>query len=223
MEGRQGVLGSWGAFEGCWSVSERVSGACSRVFRGGGAQQGCLRGGGACLGCEGGCQASSGVCLSSAPLPNLPTDPPPPPCLSPQASVVNGMGGPVGRGSREVELEEVLERQRGELAQLRERLSLLCRQLAELEEALASAHRDLAKAQESNAKLQRDLKEVRTPPGPSPPPLQDRLAWLLPRLPTQGLPALAWALDLASFLPKPGSGLQCMVLPPNAYVHLSVP
>ncbi|XP_059584163.1 liprin-alpha-3 isoform X1 [Alligator mississippiensis] len=76
------------------------------------------------------------------------------------ASVVNGMGGPVGRGSREVELEEVLERQRGELAQLRERLSLLCRQLAELEEALASAHRDLAKAQESNAKLQRDLKEA---------------------------------------------------------------
>ncbi|XP_019406602.1 PREDICTED: liprin-alpha-3 isoform X6 [Crocodylus porosus] len=76
------------------------------------------------------------------------------------ASVVNGMGGPAGRGGREAELEEVLERQRGELAQLRERLSLLCRQLAELEEALASAHRDLAKAQESNAKLQRDLKEA---------------------------------------------------------------
>uniref|UniRef100_A0A7M4FDC3 PTPRF interacting protein alpha 3 n=1 Tax=Crocodylus porosus TaxID=8502 RepID=A0A7M4FDC3_CROPO len=77
-----------------------------------------------------------------------------------EASVVNGMGGPAGRGGREAELEEVLERQRGELAQLRERLSLLCRQLAELEEALASAHRDLAKAQESNAKLQRDLKEA---------------------------------------------------------------
>ncbi|KAM9112980.1 LOW QUALITY PROTEIN: liprin-alpha-3 [Pangshura tecta] len=77
------------------------------------------------------------------------------------AAAVNGAGPPSrGRGGREPEPGELLERQREELAQLRERLRLLCRQLAELEEELAGARRDLAKAQEANAKLQRDLKEA---------------------------------------------------------------
>ncbi|KAK9397083.1 liprin-alpha-3 [Crotalus adamanteus] len=73
----------------------------------------------------------------------------------------NGSGTlDLGRGSRESELEEVLERQRGELSQLKERLTMLCRQMAELEEELATAQRDLIKSEEINAKLQRDLKEA---------------------------------------------------------------
>uniref|UniRef100_A0A8C4WLC6 Liprin-alpha CC2 domain-containing protein n=1 Tax=Gopherus evgoodei TaxID=1825980 RepID=A0A8C4WLC6_9SAUR len=75
-------------------------------------------------------------------------------------AVTNGAGPPEARVGRAPEPEELLERQREELAQLRERLRLLCRQLAELEEELAGARRDLAKAQEGNAKLQRDLKEA---------------------------------------------------------------
>ncbi|XP_061446951.1 liprin-alpha-3 isoform X4 [Rhineura floridana] len=66
----------------------------------------------------------------------------------------------LGRGGRESELEEVLERQRAELSQLKERLTMLCRQMAELEEELATAQRDLIKSEEINAKLQRDLKEA---------------------------------------------------------------
>ncbi|XP_067408219.1 liprin-alpha-3 isoform X2 [Emydura macquarii macquarii] len=76
------------------------------------------------------------------------------------AAVANGAGPPEVRGGRAPEPDEGPERQRAELAQLRERLSLLCRQLAEVEDELGAARRDLAKAQESNAKLQRDLKEA---------------------------------------------------------------
>ncbi|KAH1180722.1 hypothetical protein KIL84_001656 [Mauremys mutica] len=76
------------------------------------------------------------------------------------AAAANGAGPPEARAGRAPEPEELLERQREELAQLRERLRLLCRQLAELEEELAGARRDLAKAQEGSAKLQRDLKEA---------------------------------------------------------------
>ncbi|XP_074793879.1 liprin-alpha-3 isoform X2 [Natator depressus] len=75
-------------------------------------------------------------------------------------AAANGAGPPEGWAGRAPEPEELLERQREELAQLRERLRLLCRQVAELEEELAAARRDLAKAQEGNAKLQRDLKEA---------------------------------------------------------------
>ncbi|CAM5173513.1 unnamed protein product [Eretmochelys imbricata] len=75
-------------------------------------------------------------------------------------AAANGAGPPEGWAGRAPEPEELLERQREELAQLRDRLRLLCRQLAELEEELAAARRDLAKAQEGNAKLQRDLKEA---------------------------------------------------------------
>ncbi|XP_075771961.1 liprin-alpha-3 isoform X2 [Pelodiscus sinensis] len=79
---------------------------------------------------------------------------------TPTCAVANGAGPPEARAGRAPEPEETLESQRGELAQLRERLRVLCRQLAELEEELGAARRDLAKAQEGNAKLQRDLKEA---------------------------------------------------------------
>ncbi|XP_070800676.1 liprin-alpha-3 [Pituophis catenifer annectens] len=66
----------------------------------------------------------------------------------------------LGRGGRESELEEVLEHQRGELSQLKERLTMLCQKMADLEEELTTAQRDFIKSEEINAKLQRDLKEV---------------------------------------------------------------
>ncbi|KAM9112911.1 liprin-alpha-3-like [Pangshura tecta] len=95
-------------------------------------------------------------------LQDVPKEGDTPSCVRAAAAVVNGAGPPEVRAGRAPEPEpgELLERQREELAQLRERLRLLCRQLAELEEELAGARRDLAKAQEANAKLQRDLKEA---------------------------------------------------------------
>uniref|UniRef100_A0A8C5QE54 SAM domain-containing protein n=1 Tax=Leptobrachium leishanense TaxID=445787 RepID=A0A8C5QE54_9ANUR len=64
------------------------------------------------------------------------------------------------RGSRETELEEMVEKQRLELCQLKERLTMMCRQMAELEEELNTAQKDLIKSEEVSAKLQRDLKEA---------------------------------------------------------------
>ncbi|XP_029441672.1 liprin-alpha-3 [Rhinatrema bivittatum] len=57
-------------------------------------------------------------------------------------------------------MEDVLEKQRMELAQLKERLTMMCRQMAELEEELNTAQKDLIRSEEVNAKLQRDLKEA---------------------------------------------------------------
>ncbi|XP_029441485.1 liprin-alpha-3-like, partial [Rhinatrema bivittatum] len=64
------------------------------------------------------------------------------------------------RGGRESDMEDVLEKQRMELAQLKERLTMMCRQMAELEEELNTAQKDLIRSEEVNAKLQRDLKEA---------------------------------------------------------------
>uniref|UniRef100_A0A8C2V1M6 PTPRF interacting protein alpha 3 n=1 Tax=Chinchilla lanigera TaxID=34839 RepID=A0A8C2V1M6_CHILA len=75
-------------------------------------------------------------------------------------TLANGLG-PAGDSSRRTaELEDALERQRGEMCQLRERLAVLCRQMSQLEEELGTAHRELGKAEEANSKLQRDLKEA---------------------------------------------------------------
>ncbi|XP_049336348.1 liprin-alpha-3 isoform X2 [Astyanax mexicanus] len=52
------------------------------------------------------------------------------------------------------------ERQRAELAQLKERLAIMCRQVGEIEEQLATARRELAKSEEANQKLQREVKEA---------------------------------------------------------------
>ncbi|KAG8430236.1 hypothetical protein GDO86_018197 [Hymenochirus boettgeri] len=76
------------------------------------------------------------------------------------STILNGSSHLELRGGRESELEEMLEKQRLELCQLKERLTMMCRQMAELEEELNTAQKDLIKSEEVNAKLQRDLKEA---------------------------------------------------------------
>ncbi|XP_073512523.1 liprin-alpha-3 isoform X6 [Phyllobates terribilis] len=79
---------------------------------------------------------------------------------SQNSTILNGSSLHELRGGRETELEEMLEKQRLELCQLKERLTMMCRQMAELEEELNTAQKDLIKSEEVSAKLQRDLKEA---------------------------------------------------------------
>uniref|UniRef100_A0A4W5R504 PTPRF interacting protein alpha 3 n=1 Tax=Hucho hucho TaxID=62062 RepID=A0A4W5R504_9TELE len=65
-----------------------------------------------------------------------------------------------GEIDRERQRETELERQRAELAQLKERLALMCRQVGEIEEQLTAARREVTKSEEANQKLQRDVKEA---------------------------------------------------------------
>ncbi|XP_026884483.2 liprin-alpha-3-like isoform X2 [Electrophorus electricus] len=70
-----------------------------------------------------------------------------------------GSGGQKGLDSEKEEDRE-RERQRAELAQLKERLAIMCRQVGEIEEQLATARRELIKSEEANQKLQREVKEA---------------------------------------------------------------
>ncbi|XP_069598385.1 liprin-alpha-3 isoform X6 [Ranitomeya imitator] len=79
---------------------------------------------------------------------------------SQSSTILNGSSLHELRGVRETELEEMLEKQRLELCQLKERLTMMCRQMAELEEELNTAQKDLIKSEEVSSKLQRDLKEA---------------------------------------------------------------
>ncbi|XP_077115830.1 liprin-alpha-3 isoform X7 [Ranitomeya variabilis] len=79
---------------------------------------------------------------------------------SQSSTILNGSSLHELRGGRETELEEMLEKQRLELCQLKERLTMMCRQMAELEEELNTAQKDLIKSEEVSSKLQRDLKEA---------------------------------------------------------------
>ncbi|XP_044137553.1 liprin-alpha-3 isoform X4 [Bufo gargarizans] len=76
------------------------------------------------------------------------------------STILNGSTHHELRVGRETELEEMLEKQRLELCQLKERLTMMCRQMAELEEELNTAQKDLIKSEEVSAKLQRDVKEA---------------------------------------------------------------
>ncbi|XP_069461841.1 liprin-alpha-3 isoform X5 [Ambystoma mexicanum] len=80
--------------------------------------------------------------------------------MSSQEAVLNGSLHLEPRVGREPELEELLEKQRMELCQMKERLTMMCRQMAELEEELNTAQKDLIKSEEISAKLQRDVKEA---------------------------------------------------------------
>ncbi|XP_069461817.1 liprin-alpha-3 isoform X2 [Ambystoma mexicanum] len=79
---------------------------------------------------------------------------------SQSCAVLNGSLHLEPRVGREPELEELLEKQRMELCQMKERLTMMCRQMAELEEELNTAQKDLIKSEEISAKLQRDVKEA---------------------------------------------------------------
>jgi len=59
-----------------------------------------------------------------------------------------------------VELQELLENQNYELAQMKERMNSLSSRVSEVEMELETARKDLIKSEEMNIKYQRDIKEV---------------------------------------------------------------
>lgn len=63
-----------------------------------------------------------------------------------------------------VELQDLLEKQNYELAQMKERMSSLSSRVSEVEQELETARKDLIKSEEMNNKYQRDIKEVRAHP-----------------------------------------------------------
>lgn len=62
--------------------------------------------------------------------------------------------------SQVVELQELLEKQNYELAQMKERMSSLSSRVSEVEQELETARKDLIKSEDVNNKFQRDIKEV---------------------------------------------------------------
>ncbi|KTG41477.1 hypothetical protein cypCar_00014673 [Cyprinus carpio] len=62
--------------------------------------------------------------------------------------------------SQVVELQELLEKQNYELAQMKERMSSLSSRVSEVEQELETARKDLIKSEDMNNKFQRDIKEV---------------------------------------------------------------
>lgn len=59
-----------------------------------------------------------------------------------------------------MELQDIIEMQTKEQAQMKERITALSSRVAELEEDLDTARKDLIKSEEMNTKLQRDVREV---------------------------------------------------------------
>ncbi|KAL6459798.1 hypothetical protein MHYP_G00315570, partial [Metynnis hypsauchen] len=59
-----------------------------------------------------------------------------------------------------VELQELLEKQNFELAQMKDRMSSLSSRVCEVEQELETARKDLIKSEEMNNKYQRDIKEA---------------------------------------------------------------
>lgn len=63
--------------------------------------------------------------------------------------------------SQVVELQELLEKQNYEMAQMKERLAALSSRVGEVEQEAETARKDLIKTEEMNSKYQRDIREVR--------------------------------------------------------------
>uniref|UniRef100_A0A3P8QDR1 SAM domain-containing protein n=1 Tax=Astatotilapia calliptera TaxID=8154 RepID=A0A3P8QDR1_ASTCA len=72
----------------------------------------------------------------------------------------NGSLEPAHEASQVVELQDLLEKQNYELAQMKERMSSLSSRVSEVEQELETARKDLIKSEEMNNKYQRDIKEV---------------------------------------------------------------
>ncbi|XP_028810883.1 liprin-alpha-2 isoform X12 [Denticeps clupeoides] len=72
----------------------------------------------------------------------------------------NGSMESVDEASQVVELQELLEKQNYELAQMKERMSSLSSRVSEVEQELETARKDLIKSEEMNNKYQRDIKEA---------------------------------------------------------------
>ncbi|XP_061107573.1 liprin-alpha-2 isoform X3 [Conger conger] len=72
----------------------------------------------------------------------------------------NGSLESAKEASQVLELQELLEKQNYELAQMKERMSSLSSRVSEVEQELETARKDLLKSEEMNNKYQRDIKEV---------------------------------------------------------------
>ncbi|KAG5846106.1 hypothetical protein ANANG_G00146220 [Anguilla anguilla] len=72
----------------------------------------------------------------------------------------NGSMESAKEASQVVELQELLEKQNYELAQMKERMSSLSSRVSEVEQELETARKDLIKSEEMNNKYQRDIKEA---------------------------------------------------------------
>ncbi|XP_045071271.1 liprin-alpha-2 isoform X2 [Coregonus clupeaformis] len=73
----------------------------------------------------------------------------------------NGSMESAHEASQVVELQDLLEKQNYELAQMKERMSSLSSRVSEVEQELDTARKDLIKTEEMSTKYQRDIKEVR--------------------------------------------------------------
>lgn len=81
-------------------------------------------------------------------------------CSSLPQRLSNGSLEPTHEASQVVELQDLLEKQNYELAQMKERMSSLSSRVSEVEQELETARKDLIKSEEMNNKYQRDIKEV---------------------------------------------------------------
>ncbi|KAF1372232.1 hypothetical protein PFLUV_G00263050 [Perca fluviatilis] len=72
----------------------------------------------------------------------------------------NGSLESAHEASQVVELQDLLEKQNYELAQMKERMSSLSSRVSEVEQELETARKDLIKSEEMNNKYQRDFKEA---------------------------------------------------------------
>uniref|UniRef100_A0A8C9VVH7 PTPRF interacting protein alpha 2 n=1 Tax=Scleropages formosus TaxID=113540 RepID=A0A8C9VVH7_SCLFO len=78
----------------------------------------------------------------------------------PPQRLSNGSMESADEASQVVELQELLEKQNYELAQMKERMSSLASRVSEVEQELETARKDLIKSEEMNSKYQRDIKEA---------------------------------------------------------------
>lgn len=72
----------------------------------------------------------------------------------------NGSIDSTDETSQIVELQELLEKQNYEMAQMKERLAALSSRVGEVEQEAETARKDLIKTEEMNTKYQRDIREV---------------------------------------------------------------
>uniref|UniRef100_A0A8C9STC0 PTPRF interacting protein alpha 2 n=1 Tax=Scleropages formosus TaxID=113540 RepID=A0A8C9STC0_SCLFO len=99
------------------------------------------------------------------PCGTLNVDEPPPHDMNlcvrfPPQRLSNGSMESADEASQVVELQELLEKQNYELAQMKERMSSLASRVSEVEQELETARKDLIKSEEMNSKYQRDIKEA---------------------------------------------------------------
>uniref|UniRef100_A0A7N8X563 PTPRF interacting protein alpha 2 n=1 Tax=Mastacembelus armatus TaxID=205130 RepID=A0A7N8X563_9TELE len=86
--------------------------------------------------------------------------PHPPHCIQTTERLSNGSLESAHEASQVVELQDLLEKQNYELAQMKERMSSLSSRVSEVEQELETARKDLIKSEEMNSKYQRDIKEA---------------------------------------------------------------